>query len=267
MAGRSRVLGDLRVRHADVFGHQECRRAHHRRHDLAVDAGCGLDRAGFFRRVADALHQRNRERSAGDDVGDRRARDHAHHPRRHDGRLGRPAAHVSEKSKRDLDEVVACACFFQQRAKQNEQENVARRHAYGYTEDPFGRQPVMRDRFGQRHALVLDDVRHPRAGERVDQHQGRDDGQRRADDAARRFQQQQHADERGDEVYRRRLAGPGRQLAIEQEEIRAAKTGDQREYPVRHRDSDLWATSCGTGRQGRRRKARCRGAARASRYR
>jgi hypothetical protein len=42
-----RVLDDLRIRDTHVFHHQEGRRAHHRRHDLAVDRAGHLDRAGL----------------------------------------------------------------------------------------------------------------------------------------------------------------------------------------------------------------------------
>ena len=231
-----RVLADLGVRHADVLGHQERGRAHHRRHDLAIDAGGGFDRAGLLRRIADPLHQRDRERAAGHDVGHRRARDHAHHPRGDDRGLGRAAAHVAQKRERDLDEVIAGAGFFQQGAEQHEQEDVARRHAEGDAEHAFGRQPVVRDCLGQRHALVRDDIRHPRAGKRVAQHQRGDDRERRTDHAPGGLEQQQHADDRGDEIDLRRLSGTRRQVAIEQEQVRAAERRHQRKHPVRHRN-------------------------------
>ena len=36
---QERVLDDIGVSDADIFGDQERRRAHHRRHQLAIDAG------------------------------------------------------------------------------------------------------------------------------------------------------------------------------------------------------------------------------------
>src|SRR5205814_7894631 len=109
------------------------------------------------------------------DVGDRRAGDHAHHSGRHDRRLRRSAAHVTEKRERDLDEVVAGTGLFEERPEQYEKEDVTRRHADRDTEDALGREPVMRYGLGQRDTLVLDHIRHPRPGEGIDEHQTGDD--------------------------------------------------------------------------------------------
>ena len=95
----------------------------------------------------------------------------------------------------------------------------------------------MRHRLGQRNALVLDHFGHPRSAEGIDQHERGDDRQRRADDAACRLQQQHHADDRRGEVHGRRLSGPRRELAIEQEKIGTAKGRGEREHPVLCRDA------------------------------
>jgi len=79
---------------------------------------------------------------------------------------------------------------------------------------------------------VLNDVGHPRAREGVDQHQPGNDGERRADHAAGCFQQQDHPDDRSDEIDLRRLSRTRCQLAIEQEQVRTAECGDRSEDPV-----------------------------------
>ena len=79
-------------------------------------------------------------------------------------------------------------------------------------------------------------VRHRRTRKRIYQHQGRDDRERRADDAPRRFQKQEHPDNGGDEVERRGLSRARRQFAIEQKQVRAAEGGHRREHPVLHGD-------------------------------
>ena len=229
---QERVLDDLRIGHADVLGHQECRRAHHRRHDLAINARSDLDRACLCRAVADALHQRNRERAAGHDIGDRRAGNHAHQARRDHRSLRWSAPHVAEQRKRDLDEIVAGASFFQQRAEQHEKEDIACRYSQSNAEHPLGRQPVVRNGLAQRNPLVRDHLGHVRPGECVTEHQQRDDRERRADDAPCRFQQKQHAKYRSRDVERGRLAGSRRDLGIEQEQIGAAERGHPRQCPV-----------------------------------
>ncbi|MDT4878281.1 hypothetical protein FQZ97_1138690 [compost metagenome] len=58
------VLDDVGIRDAHVLDHQEGGRAHHRRHDLAVDRAHGLDRAGLHAAVAGLLHERDGEDAA-----------------------------------------------------------------------------------------------------------------------------------------------------------------------------------------------------------
>src|SRR3546814_1683133 len=52
---------DLAVGHTQDLGHEEGRGAHDRRQDLAGGGGGGLDGGGERRRVADALHEGDRE--------------------------------------------------------------------------------------------------------------------------------------------------------------------------------------------------------------
>ncbi len=203
----------------------------------------------FSGAIADPLHQRDRERAAGDDVGDRRAGDRAHQPRRHDGGLGRPAAHVAEQRERDLDEVVARAGLLEQRAEQHEQEDVARRHAQRDAEHALGRQPVMRHRLGQRDALVRDHVGHVAARRRrsssIRMAMIASGGPSTRRVASSSSSMPTTAD---DDVHRRRLARAGRDLAVEEEQIGAAERGDRGEHPVLQRDGSCAASACRTGK-------------------
>ena len=166
---QQRVLAHLRVGDADIFGHQERGGAHHRRHQLAVDAGRAFDRAGLHRRVADALHQRDGEGAGGHHIGDRRAGDHAGHAGRHDRGLGGPAAELPEQRERDLDEIIAGAGLLQQRAEQHEQEDEIGRDAERDAEHALGGEPEMRGGARDRCALVRHQAGQPGPGEHVEQ--------------------------------------------------------------------------------------------------
>ena len=91
----------------------------------------------------------------------------------------------------------------------------------------------MREEARQRRALVLHHFRHVGAGEGETDEERRDEHHRQAERAARGFEQQQDAGAGGDEVERGRLAGPQRELAIEQEQIGAAQRRRARaKHPV-----------------------------------
>ena len=155
---------------ADVLGHDEGGRAHHRRHQLAVDAGGALDGAGLRRRVADALHERDGEHARRHHVGDRGAGDHAGHAGGDDGGLGRPAAEAAEQREGDLDEVVAGAGLLQQRAEQHEQEDEGGGDAERHAEHAFRGDPEVRGGAADRGALVRHQARQVGAQEHVGQH-------------------------------------------------------------------------------------------------
>ena len=203
------MLHDLDIGNTDVFHHQESGRTHHRRHQLAIDRTRHLDRRRLVRAVTHALHERNGEGAGGHHIGNRRARNDAGGSRRQHRRLGRPAAQVPEQRIRYLDEIAACPGLFEQGTKQYEQEDIAGRDTQGDAEYAFSRNPVVRHRFGQRHALVRDRIGHVCPGKRVHQHQTRDDRHGRADHPARGFQQQQHSGDGDGDVEGSGLPRPG----------------------------------------------------------
>ena len=120
--------------------------------------------------------------------------------------LGRPAAQVAEQRERDLQHVVARAGEVEQRAEQHEQEDELHRDADRDAVHALGREPEVRDEARHRRALVLDHLRHVRAGEHVEQEEAGRDQHAEAHRAARRLQHDRDAGEPDDDVERRRLA-------------------------------------------------------------
>ncbi|MNQ33431.1 hypothetical protein D3C85_468620 [compost metagenome] len=219
------VADDVGVGNAYVFDHQERRRAHHGRHDLAVDRRRRLDRAGPHAAVARLLHEGNGEDATGDHIGHRRR---GHEPvdgRGHHGHLGRPAAQVAQQRERNLHHVVARAALVQQRAQQHEDEDVGHGYAQRHAIHAFGGEPHVGHQALQRGASVRQHVGQPGAGQRVGHEYQAQHGHGQAECAARYFQQQRQAHDGGAHVHGRGLAGAGRQFVIENIEIAAAKAG------------------------------------------
>ena len=220
---------------ADVLGHDEGGRAHHRRHQLAVDAGGALDGAGLRRRVADALHERDGEHARRHHVGDRGAGDHAGHAGGDDGGLGRPAAEAAEQREGDLDEVVAGAGLLQQRAEQHEQEDEGGGDAERHAEHALRGDPEVRGGAAERGALVRHQARQIGAQEHVGQHRQRDHRHPRAFGAPRGLDQQHDADDGDEDVGERRQARAQNEVAIEHDEIEHAGDRRRRQGPVDER--------------------------------
>ena len=133
------------VGHVQRLGHDEGDGAHHRRHDLAAHARRRLDRAGEHRRVAEALHQRDRELADGQHVGDARAGDRSHHPRRDHRDLRRAAARVADEAERDVVEQVDHPGVLEEAAEQDEQEDVGRRDERRDAVDALGAEEELAD--------------------------------------------------------------------------------------------------------------------------
>ena len=245
------------IRDADVLDHQEGGRAHHRRHDLAVDRAHGLDGAGLDAAVARLLHHRDGEDAARHHVGHRRAGDHAVERRRHHRHLGRAAAQVAQGGKADLHHVVAAAGAVQQGAEQHVDEDGAGRHAQRDAVHAFGGQPHVRQQARQRRALVRQHLGHPGAGHAVDQKQRRQRRHRPADGAARGLQQQQQAGAGGDDIHGVGLPRPRGQLAVEQHQVGAGKGPGDGQHPVEQRHVAARRTAEGRpGQKGQRQRER-----------
>ena len=103
----ARRLATVRYLTAEELGHDEGGRAHDRRHDLPAGRGHRLDGTGERRRIADPLHQRDREGAGGHHVGHGRTRDRAEQPAGHDRDLGRPAGLVAGERQGEIHEELA----------------------------------------------------------------------------------------------------------------------------------------------------------------
>ena len=187
---------DLRVGHANHLRHDEGRRPHDGRQELAADRGGGFHGASELARVADALHQRDGEGAGGDDVGHGRAIDGAEKARRNDGNLGRSPLGVTGHGQRNVVEELPHAALFHHRAEDDEEEDVAGGDADRRAVDALG---VGEEMVGQRRPVIA--PVHEHAGEAApveavgDEDEAQND-ERLARDAARGLQHQHHEQRR-----------------------------------------------------------------------
>ena len=228
------VLDDLQIADAGVFGHQEGRRPHHRRGQLAVDRGRHLDGARLFGRKAGALHERDGEDAGRDHIGDGGAGIDAGKARRHHRSLGRAAAQVAQQRKRQLDEIVAGTGLFQHGAEQHEQKDHRGRDAQRHAEHAFELHPEMPQRLAQGSPLPLDGVRQDRgmAEEHVEQEHHRHAQQRQAQRAVYADAENDHADGGNDQIGRGRQPGTLGDGVLEDDQIKAGDDAGEGEQPV-----------------------------------
>mmetsp|Transcript_28394 Transcript_28394/g.53080 ORF Transcript_28394/g.53080 Transcript_28394/m.53080 type:complete len:251 (-) Transcript_28394:1209-1961(-) len=171
---QERVFDHVDVGNIHVFHHQEGRRSHHRWGQLTVGGGGNFNRASLFSREADTLHQRNREGTCCDGVGNRATRNHPGHHRTQNRGLCRAATQRAKQRNRHFDEPITTTRAIKQRAKQHKQEDHRGRYAERNAKHTFGLHPVMPQRFRQRRTTVVGDVAHPLriATKEREQHKG-----------------------------------------------------------------------------------------------
>ena len=115
--------------------------------------------------------------------------------RRRKHRHLRRSARIAAGDRRcDVDEELAQADGGGEHAEQHEMEHVGRHHADGDAVDALARQVQVVDEVRPRRAGVLEQAGKYRAGQRVEHERDRDDRQRPAHGAARRFEQQHDQD-------------------------------------------------------------------------
>ena len=213
------------VRHTQEFDHQEGRRAHDGRRDLAAGGGRGFDRAREMARIAHTDHGRDGQRTHRDRIGDRRARQHAEHGRTEHADLGRAAGIPAGDRRSDVEEQLAEADARGEHTEQDEMENISRHHADRHAINALAREVHVVDELRPAGARMLEQARKDRPGERVgDEDQG-DDRQRPTHAAASGFKHQDDQDGPHDHIEQQRIADPEREVV---EHI-----GD-----VQHRDRD-----------------------------
>ncbi|MQM39960.1 hypothetical protein KBTX_04000 [wastewater metagenome] len=194
---------DLGVGHAQHLGHDEGRRAHDRRQDLAAHARRGLDCPGEFGTIAGALHQRDGERARGHHVGDRRAVDRAEKTAGDHGDLGRTAPGRTGDREREVVEQLPQPRLDQKGAEQDEQDDVARRYRNRRAQQPLGDIDQMRHdlaRGREHYGLVEIRIQRQLGVEGIDQKRRRQRGQAPAGDAPRGVDDQSQCGQAHDHV-------------------------------------------------------------------
>ena len=121
---QDRAHDDVGVGHAHVLRHQEGRSAHDGGHDLAAGGGGGLNRARELRSIAGLLHHRDGDGAGGDGVAHGGAGHHAAQRRGHDRDLRRAAREAAAEAVRQADEEVGDAGALQERAEDDEHDDV-----------------------------------------------------------------------------------------------------------------------------------------------
>ena len=157
--GHDRRDDDRLVRQVQELDHQERRRAHDRRRDLAAGRGGGFDRAREVARIAEADHRRDRQRADRHGVRDRRTRQHAEHRRGEDADLGGTAGIASGDRRRDVDEELAQADARREHAEQHEVEDERRDDADRDAVDALARHVEVVDEARPRRARMLEQAR------------------------------------------------------------------------------------------------------------
>ena len=165
----------LTVGHAAGFRDQKGSGAHDRRHDLAA-RGCGsLDRTGKFRLIAQLFHQRDREGTGGNRVGDRGTGDRSLQSGGKDRHLRRSAGRPACQRVRQINEELADAGLLQEGAEQDEQENVGGADAQRVSDDALGGDEQVGDDPLPGESAVLQEAGQILADASVEEEAGRDD--------------------------------------------------------------------------------------------
>ncbi len=177
--GANRQVGNLQI-----VGHDQRRRAHHGRDDLAARRRGGLDPAGELRGKPAPLDHGDGDRARPDDVGDGGARHRSEHGRGCDRGMRGTAAGVPRGAEGDADQRLAGAGIVQEGAKDDEGQD-------GRDHDPDDRaENALVDVVPDVRGKIVDEVgRHGLedpgpvlAGEVVDQRDGGREHQRQSPD-------------------------------------------------------------------------------------
>jgi hypothetical protein len=223
---------DVDIRDVDRLRHDEGDGPHHRRHDLPAHARSRFDAAGERRPVAEALHQRNGELAGRDDVRHSRAVDGAHQARRDDRHLGRSAALVAEQAECEVGEQLDHPGLFEERAEQDEQEDVRRRHICRRAVDALGAECQLTDDLVDAVAAVRERARQVLAEQPVQQERSADDRQSDSHHAARRLEHENDRDDPDQHVPVGQVAGTLYEVRFEDPVIEAEDEADTAEDPA-----------------------------------
>ena len=237
---------DRRVGDSEERTHDERRSAHDRRHEDSARAGRGFYGPCEIVRVADFLHERDRERSGRGHVRLRASGDRPHQAGGDDGDLRRAAAVSSRERHREVVEELARFCCGQERTEQDEHEDIGRRNGQRGAVDPL---------VGQRHAdddplpveaAVREEPGAIGAEPRIGQEQDAQDREREPDRTAARLRENGHGHDRDGQIHEQRLHIGVEKAVVDENEIGHAEQGEPRQDPV----GDRWAFLRGAGERG-----------------
>ena len=226
---------DRLVRQVEELDHQERRRAHDRRRDLAAGRRRGLDGAREVARIAQADHRGNRQRADRHGVRDRRARQHPEQSRREDADLRRTAGVAARDRRRDIDEELTEADARREHAEQHEVEHERRDDADRDPVDALARHVEVVDEARPRRAGMLQQARKRRPCERVEHEHDGDHGERPSHRAARRLEQQHDEDRPHRHVDRERVAHAKGEILEDPRYVEDGGRDREAEHPVRER--------------------------------
>ena len=244
-----RGLDDGGIGHVQRLGHDEGDGAHHRRHDLAAHGGGGFDAAGKGGAIAEALHQGNGELAGGHDIGDARAGDRAHQAGGDDRDLGGAALGPADEAERDVGKQLDHAGPLQERAEQDEQEDVGGRDVGRDAVDALGAEGHVIDDLAER--VVADDEgrRQEAAEQAIGQEQAGDDRQGRPHDPPGGDEEHGQRGDADDRVGQRRHAGAEDQRLVFPPLIDGNAHAGEAEQPEQRPQPGILALDGGDQRQ------------------
>ena len=227
-----RGLDDDGIIDAQRLRHDEGDRAHHRRHDLSAHRRGGLDAGGEGAAIAELDHQRNRELADGDDIGDAGARDRSHHARGEHRDLGRTAAGAAEQAERDIGEQLDHPGALEERAEQDEQEDVGRRDVDRHAVKALGAVGQMGDDLVEVIAAVIERRRQILAEEPVENAGAAHQRQRQAHQPPRAFEDQHRQQGADHEIEPGRIAVARDQVGVKDPLIQPAQEPGAADQPA-----------------------------------
>ena len=232
---QNRRQHDVAVTDPDHFGHDECRRPHHRWQQTAPRRRRHFDPGRKRLVVSKPLHYRNGYGAGCDDVGCRAARHCSKQRRREYRNLGRAADRPARDRRREVEKEIPAAGFLQERPEHDEQECIGCRNTYRNAKKAVGGVDVDVDKMLQGDEpvakLTIDQV----PEQVVDNEDNHDAHQKQPDGSAGYFQREKDKDRRKDELAGAQIiqqADPHGGLGNFDNEVGCAQTGKARQHPV-----------------------------------
>jgi hypothetical protein len=174
----------------------------------------------------------NRELADGDDIGDAGARNRSHHARGEHRNLGRSAAGAAEQAERDVGEQLDHPGALEERAEQDEQEDVGRRHIDRHAVKTLGAVGKMGDDLVEVVAAMIERRRQILAEEPVQDAGAAHQRQRQPHQPPCAFEDQHRQQGADREIEPGRIAVARDQVGIEDPLIQPAQKAEAADQPA-----------------------------------